>query len=231
MKQVKNRGYIEGPFVAVLKETMDSPAWIAMSQGAKVLYITLKRRYNSKNHNNGRVFLSTREAAKEMGCGQNEICRWYRELQHYAFIVQTAAPSLGVEGKGKAAHWCLTECGYMKDEPTRDFLRWDGTKFRDAERKRPASRLGIKTESRLRNHSQGATEKHSGGATEKHSTSPPDRYENHRHIAPSPRYGNHRHTKLTTTDPEGPALEVVVDSNPNRPDGLDIPDFLRRAVT
>jgi len=39
---------------------------------------------------------------------------------------------LGLDGKGKAPHWRLTEYGYMKDMPTRDFLRWDGTKFRDA---------------------------------------------------------------------------------------------------
>ena len=43
----------------------------------------------------------------------------------------TQAGCLGSEGTGKAPHWRLTECGYMKDEPTRDFMRWDGTVFRD----------------------------------------------------------------------------------------------------
>jgi hypothetical protein len=33
---------------------------------------------------------------------------------------------------GKAPHWRLTEVGYHKQPPTQDFLRWDGTPFRDA---------------------------------------------------------------------------------------------------
>jgi hypothetical protein len=43
----------------------------------------------------------------------NEIARWFRELQFYGFIVMTKGGSLGVEGKGKAPHWRLTELGYM----------------------------------------------------------------------------------------------------------------------
>ena len=37
---------------------------------------------------------------------------------------------LGIDGKGKAPHWRLTELGYMRDLPTKDFLRWDGTRFK-----------------------------------------------------------------------------------------------------
>ena len=65
---------------------MDAPAWRAMSHGAKVLFIALKRRYYPKNHNNGRIFLSQRLAVKELRSHHNEIARWYRELQHYGFI-------------------------------------------------------------------------------------------------------------------------------------------------
>ena len=43
---------------------------------------------------------------------------------------------LGVEGKGKATHWRLTELGYMHEPPTRDFLKWDGEMFH--EQKSPA---------------------------------------------------------------------------------------------
>jgi hypothetical protein len=74
-------------------------------------------------------------AAKEIGSHHNEIARWFRELQHYGFLRQTAAGFLGVEGKGKAPHWRLTELGYMNDAPTREFLSWDGTKFRDGKTK------------------------------------------------------------------------------------------------
>jgi hypothetical protein len=35
---------------------------------------------------------------------------------------------------GRAPHWRLTEVGYMKEQPTKDFLKWDGTPFREIPR-------------------------------------------------------------------------------------------------
>jgi hypothetical protein len=35
----------------------------------------------------------------------------------------------GVNGHGKAPHWRLTEEYYQGKEPTRDFIRWDGSPF------------------------------------------------------------------------------------------------------
>jgi hypothetical protein len=110
---------------------MDAPAWRAMSHGAKMLLIALKRRYYPKNHNNGRIFLSQRLAVKELRSHHNEIARWYRELQHYGFIEMMSPGCLGLEGRGKAPRWRLTELGYMKELPTHDFMRWDGTPFKD----------------------------------------------------------------------------------------------------
>jgi hypothetical protein len=119
------------PFVPLLIDTIDSPAWRAMSHGAKALFIALKRRYFHTNHNNGRIFLSQRLAAKELGSHHNEIARWFRELQHYGFIVMMSPGCLGLEGRGKAPRWRLTELGYMRELPTRDFARWNGTPFKD----------------------------------------------------------------------------------------------------
>src|SRR5262245_14662991 len=134
-KRDKDKGRLP-PFVALLKDTLASPAWRAMSHGARNLYVALKARYSSNLHNNGRLFLSQRDARREIGSSFNEIARWFRELQHFGFIVQTRGGSLGVDGKGKAPHWRLTECGYMRDDPTRDFMKWDGTPFEDTVRRR-----------------------------------------------------------------------------------------------
>jgi hypothetical protein len=125
------------PFVPLLNDTIDSPAWRAMSHGARVLYIALRRRYSQNAHNNGRVFLSQRHAKHELGSNRTYIARWYRELQHYGFIVQTTPGCLGVDGKGRAPHWRLTELGHFKEPPTRDFIRWDRTKFRAREKQNP----------------------------------------------------------------------------------------------
>jgi hypothetical protein len=127
----KDKGRITGPFVPLLKETLASPAWRAMSHGARSLYVALKAQYNSKLHNNGRIWLSVRDAAEELGSHRDQVARWFRELQFYGFIVMTSLGCLGVDGRGKAPHWRLTELGYMRDVPTRDFLKWDGTRFKD----------------------------------------------------------------------------------------------------
>jgi hypothetical protein len=123
------------PFVPLLKATLQSDAWRAMSHGARSLYVALKGRYNSNLGN--AAYLSTRVAAKELGSHRDQIARWYRELEHFGFIVMTSAGSLGVEGKGKAPHWRLTELGYLGNSPTRDFLRWNGAPFKLTKRQNP----------------------------------------------------------------------------------------------
>ena len=125
------------PFVMVTNQVLDAPAWRAMSHGARSLYIALKRRYSSNRKNNGRIYLSHRQARKEIRAGASQIVRWFGELQHYGFIVMIEPGCLGLDGKGKAPHWRLTEVAYMRgtsskgteDMPTMDFLRWNGVPF------------------------------------------------------------------------------------------------------
>jgi hypothetical protein len=119
------------PFVMVTKSVMDSSAWRAMSMGARVLYFSLRRRYNSEFKNNGKIYLSGRAAAKEIRSHQDQVRRWFHELEFYGFIVQVRPGYLGIEGKGRAPHWRLTEVGYMNDPPTREFLNWRGTRFKE----------------------------------------------------------------------------------------------------
>jgi len=99
------------PFVAVFNETLDAPATKALSHGAFRLYAALKREFNPNMSDrwNGRVNLSLRRAQQEIGSKREQIIRWYRELQFYGFIVMTERGSLGLEGKGRAPRWRLTE--------------------------------------------------------------------------------------------------------------------------
>ena len=152
MSRKKDKGTLP-PFVPLDKEMMRSPAWRATSYGARCLYVHLKWRWSFKQRNNGRIFLSQRDAQEEMGCRHRDsISRWFRELQYYGFIVMTEPGCLGVDGKGKAPHWRLTEAEWPGGRngntwmlPTKDYLKWDGTKF---------SRRS-KTESRPRKRGQG----------------------------------------------------------------------------
>ena len=135
-KRNKDKGRLQ-PFVPLLIETLDCHAWRAMSMGARVLFAALKRRYGVNIHNNGRLFLSLRDAAEEIGSHKDQVARWYRELVHYGFIVMVTSGCLGVDGRGKAPHWRLTELGYMKDPPTRDFMHWKPGNFFVDEKQNP----------------------------------------------------------------------------------------------
>jgi hypothetical protein len=116
-------------FVMVMLDVLDAPAWRAMSHGARSLFVALRRRYRHDIKNNGSIFLSLRQAEIEVGSKRDYIARWFRELQHYRFIEMTRPGFLGIEGKGKAPHWRLTDVTYHGDPPTKDFLKWNGEKF------------------------------------------------------------------------------------------------------
>jgi hypothetical protein len=137
MSRRSKQDSIGGQFVWLLTETTRSPAWLAMSHGARLLYLALKERYSTSFKNNGRVYLSTREAAKQLRSNRDSILRWFRELQHYGFIVMTNPGSLGVDGKGKAAHWRLTECPCNDEPPTKDYLHWNRVLFQDSKKQNP----------------------------------------------------------------------------------------------
>ena len=116
-------------FVMATLETLDAPAWRAMSLGARSLYLAIKRRYRRDTNNNGNIFLSQRQAEIEIGSKRDYVARWFRELRFYGFTEMTRSGALGLNGKGVAPHWRLTELPTKNDPPTRDFLKWNGTPF------------------------------------------------------------------------------------------------------
>jgi hypothetical protein len=159
-------------FVMLHHHVIDAPAWRAASHGARSLYVALKRRWfhNRKNL----VYLSERQAAKELGSDRNQIRRWFRELVYYGFIVMERPGYLGVSGKGKAPHYRLTECETFAPKgslaPTvqaaRDFDKWDGIPFSVA-----GGFCGRrKTESRTRKHIHPGRENTSTSGRENTST-------------------------------------------------------------
>jgi len=130
MPKAKDKGRL-APFVPLLKDTLDSQAWKVLSFGARALYVALKRKVPPGRNT---AYLSQRDATKELGRGsasRRKISEWYHELEHYGFIVLHRYGALGVEGKGKAPQWRLTELGVAAtdERPSREFLRWDGVLF------------------------------------------------------------------------------------------------------
>jgi hypothetical protein len=125
-------------YVMLFHHVIDTPAWHAMSHGARLLYIALRRKWN--HHRKNLVYLSERQAAKELDSQRDQIRQWFRELIYYGFIVMERPAYLGVSGKGNAPHYRLTECQTfaLKDslapivQATRDFDKWNGIPFKAA---------------------------------------------------------------------------------------------------
>jgi hypothetical protein len=131
-RKIYGKGRIEGAFTPLRHEVLNSPAWKHTSFGARLLYIALLRRLSFIAYNNGRVYLSTRNASQELGASQRIVCVWFRELVHYGFIVMTEPGSVGP--KGRATRWRITDMswGELDGKPllaTKDYLKWDGVLF------------------------------------------------------------------------------------------------------
>jgi hypothetical protein len=179
MSKQRKKGRLP-PFIPIIRTTVQAPAWKALSFGARSLYHVLRGFLRIDNQNNGKVYRPYRLAAADLGTrSTRSVQRWFRELEHYGFIVQTTGPCLGFDGDGIAAHWRITECPTFDSKgthiaPTRDFERWDGTH-------------PVKTESRIpKGHApypkgthtdgQGPTQKRSKRIPKGHIDSAPSMY-------------------------------------------------------
>jgi hypothetical protein len=160
-KQTKRKLTPDETYVRLFNGMMDTSAWLAMSLGARCLYIEIKRQCRTDNGNNGKLFLSQRDAQKALGTSNRRfIARWYRELQHYGFIVLTRRGFFGV-GNRMAAQWRLTELPCNDEPPTRDYKRWNGTPFSDPRKIKSGTPVGT-----IRNDASGTrvgTRSHNSG--------------------------------------------------------------------
>jgi hypothetical protein len=66
MSRRRDKGRL-APFVPLLKETIATPAWRAMSPSARCVYIALKQRYSSNFKNNGKHISQSAKPQKKLG--------------------------------------------------------------------------------------------------------------------------------------------------------------------
>jgi hypothetical protein len=128
----KDKGRIQGQYTTIRYEILDSAAWKQMSMGARMLYIALTKPLSFTRDNNGKIYLSTRDAAKQLNASPDSICFWYRELEHYGFIEMTKPGTIGPNGT--ATRWRITDVGWgvldgKSIEATKDYLKWTGEVF------------------------------------------------------------------------------------------------------
>jgi hypothetical protein len=125
---MKRRRKINGPFVPLPLAILDAPAWRAMDFIARALWIELRRKLRNGGLNNGKIFLSCRDAEK-IGANKDTIARRFVELEHYGFLRKTSEGFLGLDGRGIAPHYRFTDLAHGTHPPTRDYEKWDGELF------------------------------------------------------------------------------------------------------
>lgn len=106
----KGRSSGEEHWTKLLRETMEQPAWRALSPTAQALYPWLKFEWRGPNaNNNGKIRLSVRQAAERLGVTPVTAARAFHDLQRKGFIVQKEGACLGVEGAAKSPAYEITE--------------------------------------------------------------------------------------------------------------------------
>ncbi|MCC5984541.1 MAG: hypothetical protein JJU42_09275 [Rhodobacteraceae bacterium] len=114
-------------FAAMIRNTMNTPAWRALSPSAQALYPWLKLEWRGpKANNNGRIVLSVRQAAALMGVGINTAARAFHDLQAKGFLVVKRHAQLGVKGQATAPEFELTEIAMPGEgaRPRKLFADW-----------------------------------------------------------------------------------------------------------
>ncbi|MEY8829647.1 hypothetical protein AB9K34_14765 [Sedimentitalea sp. XS_ASV28] len=94
----------------MVRPTMQTDAWRALSSTAQALYPWIKFEWHGpKANNNGKLRLSVRQAAECLGCNPKTAMRGFHDLQAKGFIVQTEGACLGATGEAQSPSYEITE--------------------------------------------------------------------------------------------------------------------------
>ncbi|RAI01015.1 hypothetical protein DLJ53_17480 [Acuticoccus sediminis] len=106
----RSKGHGEDHFTKMIRHTMEEPAWRALSPTAQALYPWLKLEWRgAQANNNGKIRLSTRQAADRIGVTPDTAARAFHDLQAKGFIVQTEHARLGIDGAACSPAYEITE--------------------------------------------------------------------------------------------------------------------------
>ena len=85
---MKRKRKLNGPFVALPKAILATPAWRVMSPEGRLLWIDMHGWLRNDGLNNGKVLRSCRDAAESIGLSKNTVARRFAELEHYGVPTQ-----------------------------------------------------------------------------------------------------------------------------------------------
>ena len=122
---MKGRSTKDPKHVRFYQTEMSTLAYRSLSLGARCLLKELKLIYNTRN--NGKLFLSIRDAAILLNAGKSSVADWYVDLQDRGFIRPASVATFDYKAgakSGKATTWILTEFEYNGQLPTKDYRTW-----------------------------------------------------------------------------------------------------------
>ena len=121
----KNEMHTE-QFTKMIRNTMETPAWRALSPLAQALYPWIKLEWKGPAaNNNGKISLAVREAATRMGRDKDAIGRAFHDLQAKGFLVLRQHGRMGIEGKGTPPAYEITELAMPGEQSGRKlYLLW-----------------------------------------------------------------------------------------------------------
>lgn len=89
---------------------VESDAFRALTPIARLVFIQLMLEWKgSKFSNNGKLRLSTRQAAVKVGCDKGTVSAAFHDLQKKGFIIVTSLGALGVRGVARGPTYEITQ--------------------------------------------------------------------------------------------------------------------------
>jgi len=111
-------------FVGLYHFELECPAYRHLSVYGRALLIEFRLLYNA--HNNGKIIMSVRQAAKALNCCKDTASKALQELQDKGWIREQVKGFFSPTVK-KATEWRITNqpIGFGVDIPeTKEYLRW-----------------------------------------------------------------------------------------------------------
>ncbi len=116
----------KGPlFVALYQWEMDCQAYRHLSVYGRALLMEFRKVYNG--HNNGKIVMSVRQAAKLINCNKNTAAKTIKELEGKGWIRQSTKGSFSQKTDKTASTWRITNkpIGMGVDTPeTKEYASW-----------------------------------------------------------------------------------------------------------
>lgn len=121
LRRFRTRSIGTNKHVRLHRWMLDSLAWRHASLVERCLLVEMYDLHNGEN--NGRLFLSVRDAARRLGIGKNTAQRGLAGLQSKGFIRPHQRGDFNWKSH-QATCWVLTEFPCDGHPPTKDFMRW-----------------------------------------------------------------------------------------------------------